>query len=769
MLNNFKITKPAGALISLVLATLIIFLFFHRNILEANRVSFASGGDGLKSTFSSLFHIEHDKGYWKFGGMNYPYGESVLFTDNQVLFTNLIKIGRDVGLDLSGYTLGLLNLWMLFSFALCALLLYLVLAELGLPAWYAIAGSLVTTFLSPQWDRMSGHYSLSYAWVIPLALYLMMRFYRKPGYLVSTLFGLSLLVAGLKHTYFIFMIAVPWGAFWLFLLIRSGSLYGKTGFLVPHLLVQMVIPVVLFGLITLGLDPASDRTAYPWGFFANTTRLVSVFLPLMKPYARWIIVGPVKTLGYVGIVSTIVFVVSAGLLVHRWIRKGSREAFLLSDKFLVNVFFLGGVLCLILALGYPFTWRPSLLNYAGPFRQFRAIGRFVFPFFYIMNIYTFYMLWQWYASIGKRWFRDFVLLAVLIAGLEGYFTVRDLPGKYYNKFETLNDRENATPENQWVKNHDWSAYQAILPMPYYHIGSENYWIGDGSPVTEDSYIASLKTGLPLNSVMLSRTSIGQTLANLDLIWDPGPAYPVMDDYDAGKPLLIIRHRDGVLNENEERILGESEAIDSSLKLLFHRLYPEDLENLAREHEAWVVRTAEDCLRDTSARWYYFESFDSMPDGKFEGPVNLYTEFASCSLPDSGQFVVSFWYEGAGRDLWPRTNLYISLFDSAMNCYYYPRTDLFRLTVQRNGDWALVSVPIEVNRPGDHLKLHYINQILVKGEMRIDRVLVRPAFQNVIVEDEGAVLMNNHLLPRDAGLRFTSSPDRISPSRSPGRP
>jgi hypothetical protein len=315
MLTLLKFSRPAGAWITLGLATLIIFLFFHRNILEANRVSFAAGGDGLKSTFGSLYHIQYDSSYWMFEGMNYPYGESVFYTGNQTFLTNGIKLLKNRGLDLSGHTLGLLNLWMLFSFALCALLLYLVMAELGLPPWYAVAGSIVITFLSPQWYRMSGHYNLAYAWVIPLALYLMIRFYRKPGYLVSVLFGLFVLVISFKHAYFLAMVALPWTVFWLFLLMCSKSLYGKTAFLVPHLLIQMLIPVLIFGLFAASHDPAADRTAYPWGFFANTTRWVSVFLPLMKPYGRWIIVGPVKTLGYVGIVSTLVFLVSAGLLI----------------------------------------------------------------------------------------------------------------------------------------------------------------------------------------------------------------------------------------------------------------------------------------------------------------------------------------------------------------------------------------------------------------------------------------------------------------------
>jgi hypothetical protein len=269
--------------------------------------------------------------------------------------------------------------------------------------------------------------------------------------------------------------------------------------------------------------------------------------------------------------------------------------------------------------------------------------------------------------------------------------------------------------------------------------------------------------------MLSRTSISQTLANLDLIWEPGSSFPVLADYDAEKPLLVIRHRQGTLNPNEGRILGKSVPVDSSSTLLFYRLSPDTLQAILREHQGEMAEMAELCMQDAPGSWHYFESYDSLENGQFSGAVKDYTGFAGCCLPDSGTYIVSFWYEGAGKDLWPRTNLFVSLFDSSMQNYYYPRTDFFRVTVMREGEWALVAVPIEVRHPGDILKLHYINQLLTKGEMRIDRVLVRPASQNVVLGDDGVVLMNNYILPYDVTLHFNSSGNRIPLSRFPGSP
>jgi hypothetical protein len=81
----------------------------------------------------------------------------------------------------------------------------------------------------------------------------------------------------------------------------------------------------------------------------------------------------------------------------------------------------------------------------------------------------------------------------------------------------------------------------------------------------------------------------------------------------------------------------------------------------------------------------------------------------------------------------------------MNSYHYRRTDFFRETVQREKDWALISVPVEVRNPGDHLKLHYINNILTGGEMMIDRVLVHAATDTILIRDAGDLLLNNRIV------------------------
>ena len=199
-----------GALITVLVVSAVLFGLFHKTILHANQVSFARGGDGYKSTYCSIYHIRHDTSYWHTMAMNYPFGESVFFTGNQVVLTNTLKLLKDSGWDLSDRFLGISNLLILISFVIASLFIYLIFRELNVGWIYAAVASLIITLLSNQWERLGGHYNLAYAYVIPVILYLLLRFYRNPGYGLSFIFGLLVLLFSAKHLYIAAFILILW-------------------------------------------------------------------------------------------------------------------------------------------------------------------------------------------------------------------------------------------------------------------------------------------------------------------------------------------------------------------------------------------------------------------------------------------------------------------------------------------------------------------------------------------------------------------------------
>ncbi len=408
----------------------------------------------MKSTFCTLFHIGYDTSYWYTHSMNHPYGESIFFTDSQPFQTNLIKALKNTRLDISNYTVGILNIWLLFSFIFCTLFLYLILTELKLPPWYALLGSVIITFLTPQWDCLSGHYSIGYGYVFPLGIWLLIKFYKRPSWIISVIFGLYIFIICGKHLYFIALIGIVWLIFWIFLLINGKKFYGRTAFLIPHAFIQLIIPFIIFSIFSGMYDPNTDRTQYPWGFPYTSTRLESVFLPLGKPYGNFIhIRGDLRTVGYIGLVSTLTFIATFVIFIRKWIKEGLSRAFSLTDNLILNLLFLAGFISLLISLGFPFTLGMTrLMNYMGPLRQFRTIGRFIFPFFYIINVYTLYILWKWYGQSSKKRIAMLILsIALIWMSYDAFLNIRDKPRMHYNRYPALNDRENSLPENNLGK------------------------------------------------------------------------------------------------------------------------------------------------------------------------------------------------------------------------------------------------------------------------------------------------------------------------------
>jgi len=143
-----------GAPVTVLLVAVIIFGLFHKIILNANHVSFADSGDGLKSTFGTVYHLRYDSSYWHTSAMNYPFGESLFFTGNQVVLTNTLKLLKDAGWDLSEYALGISNILIILSYIIASLFIYLIFRELNVDWWMAMVATVLIILLSNQWERL---------------------------------------------------------------------------------------------------------------------------------------------------------------------------------------------------------------------------------------------------------------------------------------------------------------------------------------------------------------------------------------------------------------------------------------------------------------------------------------------------------------------------------------------------------------------------------------------------------------------------------------
>jgi len=594
------------ALIQIFVSLILLISIYGVLFKSANHVYFSSGGDGIKSTFGSVYHMKYDTLYNYTSSMNYPFGESVFYTGCQPLIVNTLKFFKELGYDTSDNILGILNIWMLLSIVIGSFFIYLTLIKLKLPFLYSLIVSNIIIFLSPQLGRFGGHYDLSYLYFIPVFLYFLIEFYQTKKVLFSIFIGLlSLIALGTSAYLFAFFIFFSF-FFFLLLWFTEKKEFRKPNFILLNFFVQIVLPFIIFILIVR--DFSNDRTDFPWGFFDTRAYPEGVFLPVGKPYGQFLKFSYIKWEGkaFIGLVSSVVFFTLVFKYISDNIKKGFTTGwfYIIEDKFLNSILW-ASIFALFVSFGWPLIWGiESLLNYTGPFKQFRAIGRFNWLFFYTINIVTYYLIWKYHEK-NKSHFTIFILILSIGWGAYDAYSFAKDRGKWLNhRVEDLDDSKNESPQNNWINRIEKEKYQAILPLPYFHVGSEVYWISNGSEIEKNSFIVSMKTGLPLTSVLLSRSSISQTMINLDWFFEPNEEFSPIKYFSSNKDFLVIKQNSIVLTQNEQRIINYCSLLYETEK---YNVYNLKIDSILRLHKNFHQNIYDYFLNDSLALVEQFQS------------------------------------------------------------------------------------------------------------------------------------------------------------------
>ncbi len=278
-----------GLLLVLAIAMILLWLKHSDWLGAPNDYMFGESADGFKNYMTSAWHVERDSGYVHYGGMNYPYGEHVLFTDNQpALSAGMQWWSRHVS-DLHGHTVGVVNLFQLLSLLLGAGVLFLLLRKLHIPVWYAGLAALGILFLSPQYNRFDGHFGLSHTWVFPLILYLLCRYEERHSRRYQSLqIGVVVWLAAQLHFYYFGLSALFLGLYMLYQIIREPSMRNIRVRL-SHLVVMVILPFALLNVWIHWADFAADRPGSPYGFTTYIGYWEGILLPYESfPLYKWI-------------------------------------------------------------------------------------------------------------------------------------------------------------------------------------------------------------------------------------------------------------------------------------------------------------------------------------------------------------------------------------------------------------------------------------------------------------------------------------------------
>ncbi len=756
-----KRIKPIYLLI--VLSTIIIFIFFGKIILNANTYYFIHYGDGIQTYHEYLYHIKYDDTYIFSKSMQYPYGENGYFSVNPLMLSNAVKI-IDKIIPIQKYSLGFYNLFVIFSLLISSILMFRIFKYLKISDYYAVLFSLLITFMSPQIVRFGGHNSLGYVFAIPLIIYSMMKTWENPTYLRSIFIGFAVFFLAGNHLYYLGFFAILILAYYAlqFILFKKEQVISIRKRII-HLTLELILPIVITEILINSIHPSSDRTEFPWSFFAALGSISGLYYSENSIYTKFLnlfinhdnIIWEAKS--YIGLVSVII---SLGIFLYIFnniLNKKFKSALYFNKNSNIVILTIIGILGLIVGIGFPFNTDLGhpLFFKIGPIKQFRAIARFTWLYYYTINIVSFYLLYYWLTtSINKYLKYSILLLIIFIYSSEIYLNNKQYNSLYANRVEIL--EENGNEVYNPLKKVNIDNFQAIIGIPFFHLGSENLYMAEGQGM-RNAMIYSLKTGLPTLDVHSNRTPLQETFNTAEIIYEPYRKYTDFERFPNKKSFLVIVDRTKKHSKFEDILINNAVLIDSTNEAIFYELPFSYFESSLEKHTSKLEENIKNNIAiELSKSNAYFNTFESnevkventyfTPNAKAhlcQHPLNIFED----TVPKSNtlKYNISFWTGNIHEDVLLRGYFYIELKDKYGRLYESREMNLGKRVSLIDGDWALIEDSITLNNASDILKITLINREISDKYNLVDNLLIRPANQDVYFRNDYLFYNNRFFL------------------------
>lgn len=548
---------------SLLLQVMLLLVVYRVLIFNPGEYLIVAHYDGIKSYFSMASFLRQPLSDGMLvTGHNYPFGEYMYYTDSTPLLVQSLHVLVQKVPGLEPYGLYLFDLFILAGIPLSTLLLYRILRPLGIVGWLVLLLSVALPWLNPQTFRLHvGHMSLSYSPVLLFTIWVLQRLYyawklRQPTtkwFIV--LFG-SIVVASYLHFYYLAILGVFIGFFFLFWLIdniRAAQPWFRLAVysaatLGAALVVTMGLLMILDGWYNERPVASNGYGYIDWKFQFGAFFRGYIYNIIRFPLERTASI-PYESVAYLGnfvLFGLLVTLVMAGLRRLPPVRFTNDE----NGQFL-RLFFLASLPMALIALGETYDLDDGayvLHNYLNPFfwlhklteriTQLRALGRFIWPFWWAVVIGFSWYAAQWWQRPVLRWVLIVLCLLLVIDtrdAMRFYRTYTQQPNILTADAPTLAMQQ----FTGWI---NLKNYQAILPLPYYHSGSDEdnyrFTVDPDEDHCNSTYQISMVTGLPLMSHRATRaiTYHAQTLYTVLRPEGPDPALLARMD---SRPVLVF--------------------------------------------------------------------------------------------------------------------------------------------------------------------------------------------------------------------------------------
>lgn len=734
-------------------------MVFKPVLINPNEYLFSDEVDGLKSYFNFSYYLKYDEGI-RHDGINYPYGDHLQYINSHPLYVQVLKFIDHNVYEISPYGVAILNLTMIFSLLIAVNFIYLILRRFNLPRWYSFLLSLLILFLSPQIDRIGGHFEMVYAFFIPLYWYLLIRWREgNKQMLWATLMILTALIGGFTSAYFVTFFSI----FTLALFLVEIWNYRKhlSDFIKPGLtlLVVAILPLIMVkGLVNI-TDWVDDRPENPWGFFIFHSNTCSIFLPfhsfISTPISKIVDTSfEWEGRSFIGIIATLfsIAILVVPILYLLRFKKPKWEVILPDNQ--LNTFLAASFIVLLFSMCIPFKLNMEfLLDILPQLRQFRCLGRFSWIFYYVVSVYAAYFVYTLYKRLlykdKKIWAYLLLVISMGVWAFDAKTNYLSSTKDIFNENDKLKVEEDeyiAEIEKAGVHPED---YQAIFFLPFSNTCGDKLLSERGGKAFSEAMRYSNLTGLPIIQSFSPRLSFTHALSNYQLLASPAIYKTRIDDMNE-KPLLILISKDE-LNEAEKRVSDLSEVLYEDEHIFLASMPVNALNDLHNRWRKGALNQLDSlpchnniCTNFNAEDIYYNDFEDHDSENVFTGKGAWYKEEGSIDLfnkelyqSDSTEMLeISFWlFFDVRTHNMPSPSLYLLDKDGK---------NIERIRLENRkifdvyGRWVRISTTIS---PQSNISY----KLVVDGKyITVDDLLIRPVQANVAVHHKvGKDLYNNY--------------------------
>ena len=542
--------------------------FFGKTLLAPANYIFAKESDDFKNYYTLKTYVDQpiNNDLIHYNSMNYPFKDVVYYCDNTPLLAAPLKfICAHTGWYIDPVIP--FNYLIIFAFVFSSILCYFLLSKFIQSSALLIILSISLPYFNPQAYRIvNGTENLSLSFILLANLLLLYKIYENTEQGKATrlwnLLNLTLIVlASFVHLYYLIILCINTGLFLLVYSInryRIGLAFAKT--LANAVIVPLIALAFVLAYFMLTDEFYNDRGNMAMGYniMAWKTNFSGFFKPYDYLHIRFII-EPNYWLNYEANTYLGGFVLYGlvSIAIHAFIKRveiinpQNTEQSLLKSGFVI-LLLLASLISLFIAFGpdydllegnYTIHNYLDLFNIARLFTDkvthFRCLGKFSWLFFWAINFCIAYWL--------DRWVMRGQILAVMLLYILSFIAIKDMAdsgcafreNQFKNAFSEKNMPVEIIQINKALKT---ANYDAILPLPFFLVGSEihNRTI---DPVNFNFYaqLSSL-SGLPLMSSQLARTPLtsNEILFNLFL---QNKADTTLSNKLKGKTIAVIKNAD----------------------------------------------------------------------------------------------------------------------------------------------------------------------------------------------------------------------------------